>query len=35
MRKNFRHLKCCLKRNLQRIENNFYMTKTLVISGFG
>ena len=30
MRKNFRHLKHCLKRNLQRFKNNFHMTKTLV-----
>lgn len=27
MRKNFRHLKHCLKRNLQRLKNDFYMTK--------
>jgi hypothetical protein len=34
MRKNFRHLKHCLKRNLQRLKNDFYMTRTPVICGF-
>lgn len=34
MRKNFRHLKPCLKRNLKLLENNFYVTKTRVFYGF-
>jgi len=34
MRKNFRHLKPCLKRDLKRLESAFQMTKTRVFMLF-
>jgi len=34
MRKNFRHLKRCLKRDLKRLESAFQMTKTRIFMLF-